>query len=674
MNKNEIYLMKSSKVIVPDGLSETSLNIISTIQKNFESLGYILSFKVITKLQSISKEQTHIWYQLTVETLRKMLGTHVNYEPMYPNFPRQVMEMEEAELYWNAMFHYLSAWMSDVTNKEYIYLPYYDKETREPLKDKRKLKVIDHGSEEDFHSIFTKLCARNASLSQIDKDILKWFVGYYSYNELKLPDTIPQKETIAILAAKNPAFNNLLKTATDVLRMIVVMCDGDVSLAESTKFRRLQRYDRRIILNRLNTINEITEDMLRYKEVWKRVAKELHPWDYKKQYPNICEAFDVICNDLPFETYNSKLEGYLKRKQLLMSIELLKQRPGIFARRLDQLLRLDDYKVINIPNAFLEVADQVSTPVLLQAWHHFQYRNKQRVFFPKGNTAKMQIPEENLDPLDTSVLAESIRGVLINRFKKLSPIYNPYLDEKLKTQIVSFAARSSSKNLYTLTKGSRLSFGEGNIIRFFLWWKNINDERVDIDLSAIFFDTSFTRMGNVYYRDLRSMGATHSGDITNAPNGACEFIDCEIDKLISRDIRFIIMSVNSFTQQLFTDIPECFAGWMLRNNSGEIFEPKTVENKLDLTSKSKIAIPVIIDILNREIIWTDLALTNSRWANDIRNNKDNIRNLLKVMVDLNRPNLYDLLSMHIEARGIFTHEKDITTFSSFDDMSEYLCG
>ena len=29
---------------------------------------------------------------------------------MYPNFPSQVMEMEEAELYINAMMHYLGRW------------------------------------------------------------------------------------------------------------------------------------------------------------------------------------------------------------------------------------------------------------------------------------------------------------------------------------------------------------------------------------------------------------------------------------------------------------------------------------------------------------------------------------------------------------------------------------
>ena len=36
------------------------------------------------------------------------------------------------------------------------------------------------------------------------------------------------------------------------------------------------------------------------------------------------------------------------------------------------------------------------------------------------------------------------------------------------------------------------------------------------------------------------------------------------------------MCLSSYTQQAYCDLPECFAGWMARQqpNSGEIFEPK----------------------------------------------------------------------------------------------------
>ena len=42
--------------------------------------------------------------------------------------------------------------------------------------------------------------------------------------------------------------------------------------------------------------------------------------------------------------------------------------------------------------------------------------------------------------------------------------------------------------------------------------------------------------------------------------------------------RYVVTSINSFTEQPYCDLPECFAGWMARADtaSGEGFEPRSV--------------------------------------------------------------------------------------------------
>ena len=42
--------------------------------------------------------------------------------------------------------------------------------------------------------------------------------------------------------------------------------------------------------------------------------------------------------------------------------------------------------------------------------------------------------------------------------------------------------------------------------------------------------------------------------------------------------RYVVTSINSFTEQPYCDLPECFAGWMARADtaSGEVFEPRSV--------------------------------------------------------------------------------------------------
>src|SRR5262249_46822049 len=145
-----------------------------------------------------------------------------------------------------------------------------------------------------------------------------------------------------------------------------------------------------------------------------------------------------------------------------------------------------------------------------------------------------------------------------------------------------------------------------------------------------------------------------SGDITSAPEGASEFIDIDTEKIRAFGVRYLIMSVNSYTQQPFYDLPECFAGFMVRQkpNSGEIYEPKTVENKFDLTADTKICLPLIADLQKREIIWTDLAVRNHpNYRNNVLNNMSSLTLMNKAMTSLVKPSLYDLFALHVEARG-----------------------
>ena len=103
---NALYLRRRSKVILPEGAGATPLNVIATAQKNFEALGFLLAEDVVEGLKRLSPIQVNAFYQRLVNDLRSMVGAHRPFKPMYPNFPAQVMEMTEAELYFNAILYY----------------------------------------------------------------------------------------------------------------------------------------------------------------------------------------------------------------------------------------------------------------------------------------------------------------------------------------------------------------------------------------------------------------------------------------------------------------------------------------------------------------------------------------------------------------------------------------
>jgi hypothetical protein len=697
ITEREIYLTKRTRVILDEGPGECPVSVVATLGKNLEALGFIPSKALFDRLRTLPAEEVARFYGEVTPILAEMVGAHRQFRPMYPNFPAQVMAAPDLELYVNALAHYWGSFVADVMGQPgYIILPSYPKTDRTPLQEEARLKVIDLGSKADFERIFTALVGANSSLSERDKAIVSWFVENHGDDLLRLmPAEIPQKENLALLAGlllkrAEPTFLlPQLKTATDVLRVAAVMSGGDVSLASPTKFRKFSRRERRFFLRALEACDEIIEDMLRWKGYWVRLGEILHPSEYMDRYPKVHEAFDILRNDKPFATFNANVEASLIFNDLPATIELLRRRPGVFARRLDHLLRLGGGR--EAVDAFLLVADRVTTPVLLQVFHHFKTRpegRSLRAFFPKGNVAKVQVQDEALAPLPddlTGRVARGIREVLVHRFASLSPLGKVRLDESLKSYLVPFAMRSASKSLRTIARGSRIDMPEGNTIRFFLWWKN-GENRTDIDLSALFFSTGWSRLGHITYYNLREhdLGCYHSGDIVDAPEGACEFIDLDRKAMLAKGIRYAVMCLNSFTSQSYCDLPECFAGWMARETpqSGEVFEARTVRDKIDLASDTTVSLPVIIDLERSQIVWADVALRSSGWVNNVQTNGDNIARLARAMAELNRPNLYDLFLMHAEARGepasletadtVFSAHEGVTPFDTDRILGEFL--
>lgn len=709
--KNSILLRRKSKVILTNGTSVLPDVYLATALKNIESLGFTFSQNLIDSARTLSIDEFTSFYKVLVKDLKQMVGAHVLFKPMYPNFPAQVMEASDSELYINAIIHYIGSFVRDVTGHDVTEesLPVYEKEERFPLIEKVDLKVIDLGTEKEFDKMISNLIASKTSISATDKEDVEWAIRTYEDVTAILPEEIVMKENLAFVVsalfnydkASTEAVSRYFKTATDVLRLAVALSDGDVSLATNTRFRKFKRAERRFLLSLLEKCPSITEDMLRYKTRWIRLGEILHPSEYKTRFKKTHESFDILRNDKEFHTFNGKVETALLEKDILKVTNLLVKRPGEFARRLDHLLRLTSDSDV-VLSRFEKIAGEVSTPVLLQISSHFKNRNNEkdlRVIFPKGNVANVTAIENTLPEISSQICSEVVNIVektLISRFSELPSLGKVSLDEKLKGYLVPFSQRSASKALRTIVRGSQVDMPEGDTIRFFLWWKEgkvngVPTGRVDIDLSAIMYDENWNYMEHISYTNLRSAKykAAHSGDITSAPNGACEFIDIDIPSVVSYGGRYVVANLYSFTHHPYCDLPECFAGWMMRKEpkSGEVFEPSTVQDKLDLSANTQICIPVILDLKERKVIWTDLSLTRDLYyANNVENNKGTVTLMGKAMTSLVKPSLYDLFELHAKARGqldfeldegeepdtVFSLDKGITPFDIETIMADFI--
>lgn len=749
MEKLEIYLRHSNRILLPvpnQAEEKASVSQLGTFLSNILDLNYTFSEKAIEQMQLLSTEQLQEFYAEFLPTLKSLRGADKDFNPMYPNFPAQVMEAGEAELFVNAIVHYVLGW-----------LPVYDKDQRPLLlaREHPKPIVLELGNEAGFRQICTKLLAAKSSLSENDKAVVQWFFQNYK-NEaatfLPTPEQLTFKENVALAATcllKYTSYNAVeiigryIKTATDVLRLAVGMSGGDVSLAKPSKFRQFSRPERRLLLALLDAQSNASEDVLRYPEQWKRLGERLHPGEMQNKYPKAYAAIQLAREPKTktFTTYRSRVETLLatlhaanqpkdalrlpvnrssklaqqletavralpeeKQADLLADVgsesgqsqklaansvniegflKLLASRPGEFARRLDYVLRLVPTEKQEIVLAsFSSVADQVATPVLLQVLTHFKYRasSEIRAVFPKGNVAKVQALENELPIIADAIcnqVVEICRTALITRFKALPPLGQVWINPELANYTVPFSQRSANKSLHTVSRGSRLPLGEGSTVRFFLWWKEGTvagkyTDRVDIDLSAVIYSADWQYQSHLSYTNLREAKyqAAHSGDIVSAPDGACEFIDLDIESMLKRGGRYVVMMVNSFTRQPFITIPECFAGWMMRSQpkSGEIFEPATVQNKVDIASDTIICLPAILDLLERKAIWADIGLKAAPRWNSFESNKHSTGLMLKAIATMHKPDLYELFSLHAKARGTLVSEPEQADFK-FDVAS-----
>lgn len=695
--KNEVFKVmlekKNAVVIDSEYISEETYpaSYALSFSRNIESLGFTPNMELLEQLRHISPINLGKLSNEIVPILEEMVGAHVKYEPMFKNFPESVMDAEEGELLWKQILGYMSDVIQVYSGVDVRSMISFDGEVekRASMEEKPKFKLLSIGTEEDFDILTKNILSGKSSVSPADSEWVKWAI----INRDVMPESIPNKETLAfvtkVILDNNLSITVPCKTCTDVLRVAVALSSGDMSLSEKTRFKSFSRKERRFLWktfeNVFTTNRNAYEELQKRGEVFSRLAERLHPSDYVAIAPTATKKFRELQKGLRVSTFDSKLEKALAEGDLEKSVSLLKKRPGIFARRLDQVLRLAT--VSNncdmVLHEFENVATQVATPVLWSIINHLETReNEKRVAFPKGSLSKAYIYDNKLSELPEGVASDVVS--LVRR--TLTKIYaeketlegkKVYIDEELKNFTVPSALRSTARALKTVGRGSKINIAEDvDCIRSFVYWKG---DGVDLDLSAVMLNSEFQNIYHISYTNLSSgrdedCFACHSGDITSAPKGASEFIDVSLSRLAENleDCKYIAFCVNSYSQIGFNKLEEAFFGLQERkgmNNKGEVFEPKTVKFKFDLAGNALLALPIVFDVENKCFIWCDIETNGCfSFANNVEGNSSSISAAVQGMVESKKTNLYDLFSLNCLARGAtIISEKEYEVIETDDD-------
>jgi hypothetical protein len=531
-----------------------------------------------------------------------------------------------------------------------------------------RLRLLSYGGDfaarqaDAARELDTLLC-RTGALSPQDTDDLEALLAARTRDDLdRLPTTVPGRETKARLVAwlladpaavpaTLPIVTGLIDTATDVLRVLVVRSGGDAGLVEIPRFAPVPRPLRRALLSILDTLNpaQAAQDMRRHRRVWIHAAELLHPFEHTDRFPRAALAFaalrgtrlgddalsaalraaaatvddiDVTGPAVTAYSWSGQVEAALAARDLAGALTLLEQRPGELVRRLDHLLRLigEESKDTRVVSALERVVPRVAPAVLLSALGSIRTRNRERVarvFFPKGATAKTHVIDDDRPALPATLVrtvADVLTAEMLRRAGKAAPVEVAVVDAALGGIVAPFTERTASRALVTLPRGSELAVPDGRTLRLFLhWMESPTSGTTDLDLSAAMFDADWHQLGVCDYTSLRfaSQAAVHSGDLQDAPPplGASEFVDLDLERLGAAGVRYVVAVVYSYNNVPFGDLAEAFAGLMLRDgpgNRGPVFDPRSVEQRFDLTGSSRACVPLLIDVRARTMRWFDV--------------------------------------------------------------------
>ncbi|MFD5542081.1 hypothetical protein ACFWIJ_30710 [Streptomyces sp. NPDC127079] len=623
------------------------------------SVGFKLSAELLERLSGLSEDAVVHTAKRTLRTVSEMVGDHVRHNAYFIDFPANVPDTEE---FWTrcvaralgdeqARDTVLTQLRDGVLNL--LSLPTYGRyqHTYEEMLAAQDELIASAGDrvtvlhlgrdlDDELTELYLALASSTTPLNEDDLRDLKTLAERCALGPQ--PEAIPVRENRAVVNAGRlgAGADLLLDTVTDVLRLACALSGGDVSLREPTRFQALSRPVRRGLLAGLDAVVAANPaklaDVAAHREPFKRLGERLHPHEHPGR-PHAAEVFAVARGEKAAPSFDSLFEKLLDAYDVRGAVDLLKSAPGRLFRSLDLLLRIaaDQEERDAVVAAAVQVAPDVSGRVVLSVREHLHNREREsgrpRIFVNRRSRAwvtpddRPPVPDADRDRLIAALDAEIRRRLPVPDRLLVDP---DVLDVAL-----PLSGRATAAGIGVLPRGS-VSTVDGDQLRFFVYWKQAR-ARTDFDLSALLLHADYSTDSWLSYTSLRAVGGEHSGDVTEAPDGASEFINLSLDRVRST---FVVPQVNIYAGENFEEVEESFFGFMLRDaaQKGRPFEPRTVRMKSELRGVGRVALPLVFrrgDDGRWCAKWLHLYLKGLSTENRVEENQASVSTVVRAVVE-----------------------------------------
>ncbi|MFF9753125.1 hypothetical protein C1708_06685 [Streptomyces sp. DH-12] len=654
-----LVIRHTHRIPSPEGSAGEGATAARQFDAALMSVGFKLSAELLERLSGLSEAAVLRTARRTLPVVSEMVGDHVRHNAYFIDFPANVPDTEE---FW---MRCVTKALEDDMSRENVLkqlahgvlnllsLPAYGRyqHTYEQLLAAQDELIASAGDrvtvlhlgrdlDDELTDLYLALAGSTTPLGEEHLRDLKTLAQRCALGPQ--PESIPVRENRAVVneARLLAGADLLLDTVTDVLRLACALSGGDVTLREPTRFRSLPRPVRRALLAGLDAVVAADPaklaDVHAHREPFKRLGERLHPHEYPHR-PHAAEVFAVARGEKEARSFDSRVEELLDAYDVPGAVRLLRSAPGKLFRALDLLLRIASGQEERdaVVAAAVRVAPQVSGRVVLSVREHFQNREREtgepRIFVSRRGhgwaapDARRPVPAADRDRLVAALDAEMRR--------RLPAPGRLLLDPDVLDVALPLSGRAAAAGLGVLPRGS-VSAVDGERLRFFVYWKETG-KRTDYDLSALLLHPDYSTGSWLSYTSLKTVGGVHSGDITEAPEGASEFIELSLDQVRGT---FIVPQVNIYAGEGFDEVEESFFGFMLRDGErkGRPFEPRTVRTKSDLRGAGRVALPMVFrreDDGRWRAKWLHLYLRGISSANRVEENQVSVSKVVRAVVE-----------------------------------------
>lgn len=555
---NKTFFTECRGVIINDGMVVNDEVLVKAItaNENLKTLGFTFCPADIIRLAK-SKEIDNIY-----DIIRGFVP-NVKAKPMYPDFPLQVMEMDEAVFRFHQMVHYFSTYGLEAVSGKGVtegWLPNVE-DTSKCIDDDTLLtaKTISLCNGDEVILCIEKILNKKERLTIPEANLVKEAAPY-----MKSKIDIPFKENLYLLIKDDLESGNN-ETVTNAL---VLYCShpGDI-------LDMLKKYlDEKSLNNRLHPSPLINKNHIQaslstsQRKGFIRALEAFDNYSLEENFVRNRERNIILLEKLNLTRYKasdklqdvakalrtkqlrsfeSKIERAISANDSEKVLELYSTRPGMLVRSVSRLYKLG-YDLNKVKDILVKNADKLKTQTILSTLNYF------------GGAA---YEKEGCDEGCVKAIYDVFYSVLQRIFaSKELPIANKNVyikDDGISLEQSIIMTNDKSDEGGYIKSGLAFKIPETvKVLRFLVYW---NDKtRIDIDLHSSIYD-SYGNMTHIGWNGwFKKPYAFTSGDLT--VSDSTEYIDVDIDKALADGMTTVHNRIHSFTGIPFNEIETVFTG------------------------------------------------------------------------------------------------------------------